>query len=200
MLVYREKINKAKSRFDFIEKDIKKRELKIIDLNNRVTIISKSQVFVQNVAVNTQKLIKYRIEDIIQKAIDVCFPGEYVFDFDFKVNREKTEISFDFIKQGERENVKDESGGGLKNVLAFIFRVIVLSMSANRKTLFLDEPFAALSRNLHPLVGSLLKSLSEELGIQFIMNTHNKEMINFADRVFTINNKKQGDHYVSGVI
>jgi len=192
---YRRIVDDTLSRLRYISKDIEDRKKKKKREDEKLFVIENSQQFVQTVALNTQKLIKYKIESVVQKAIDLCFPGEYAFEFDFQVNRDKTEVSFLFVKDGELESVKDEAGGGLKNVLSFVFREILLSMSNNRNVIFLDEPFAALSMDLQPLVGQLIQGFSKELGIQFILSTHNKEMMSISDRTFNISSKKRGEFF-----
>ena len=43
-----------------------------------------------------------------------------------------------------------------------------------------------LSRDLHHKATEMLKEISEKLGLQIIMVTHSEELIEAADKVFTI--------------
>ena len=43
-----------------------------------------------------------------------------------------------------------------------------------------------LSRDLHHKAAEMLKEISEKLGLQIIMVTHSEELIEAADKVFTI--------------
>jgi len=54
----------------------------------------------------------------------------------------------------------------------------------------LDEPFRFLSKDLQPKAGIMLSQLSENLGIQFIMVTHNEAFVEQADTVIEVSQGK----------
>jgi ABC-type sulfate/molybdate transport systems ATPase subunit len=66
------------------------------------------------------------------------------------------------------------SGGGVVDVAAFALRIACLTLRkpALRKVLILDEPFRFLSAEYRPRVRSLIESLADEFGVQFIIVTH----------------------------
>ena len=53
----------------------------------------------------------------------------------------------------------------------------------------LDEPFRFVSRDLQVKAGQMVKELAERLDLQFIVVTHNKDLIEAADRVFEVSLK-----------
>lgn len=188
---YREIIDKYKGRKELIIQKIKERQIKKDNLNNKLVVILKSQKIIQKIVVDLQNSIKYNINKVINSILETCFPNEYEFQFNFIINKDKTEAEINFIKNGCKENVNDEAGGGLRNILAVAFRIVLLSLSQNRKVLLLDEPFADLSEELHEIMMKILKKLSDELNIQIIMSTHNHNIIYLADKVFKINKKDE---------
>jgi len=149
-----------------------------------------AQVFIQRVAKDTQQNLKFHIEDIVQLAIDSCFPGEYVFQVNFEIKRGQTEASLVFMKNGIPVDPVDASGGGVVDLAAFALRIAVWSLGKTDRVIILDEPFRFLSRNLHHSAGEILKKLSEKLELQIIMVTHNQEMEDVSDKVFIV--KKEG--------
>lgn len=199
MAQYRDKITRLKGRKEFIQAKIEQRKQAKIDLEKRLKIISKAQDFIQVVAVETQNKVKFHIEKIIQMALDICFPGEYQFLLEFKVNSNKTECRLIFLKDDQEEDIMCESGGGLIDIVAFTFRVALWSLGDTRAVLLLDEPFSALSRDLHNKAGLILQELSRELKIQVIMSTHNSDMADYADRVFKVTAKKHGEYKESSI-
>ena len=86
----------------------------------------------------------------------------------------------------------DASGGGAVDVAAFALRVASWSMQhpRSRATIILDEPMRFLSTDLQPKASEMLKQLSEKLGLQFIIITHEEELADEADKVFEIRQRK----------
>lgn len=178
----------------------KKNNEKINDLKSRTEKIEKAQLFLQVTAREIQNSIRYHIEDIVQMVIDSCFPDKYKFELEFVLKRNKTEANLNFYENGRIIDPMNAAGGGLINIACFAIRIAAWSLSRTNSIILLDEPFNNLSEDLQPKAGEILKELSEKLGFQIIMITHNKEtMIDVADRVFEIKLRKEGDWYKSFV-
>jgi DNA repair exonuclease SbcCD ATPase subunit len=64
----------------------------------------------------------------------------------------------------------------------------------------LDEPFKNLSKDLQSKAGEILKLLSQKLGIQIIMITHEQELMEIADKTFEIQKVKDGEWEKSVVV
>jgi len=92
------------------------------------------------------------------------------------------------LGDGVRMNPSADSGGGAVDVAAFALRLSLWSLQnpRSRNTIILDEPFRFLSKDLHHKAGELLKQISETLGIQLIIVTHEKELQQYANKVFTV--------------
>ena len=158
-------IGKRKSILSQLE-NRKKEKQRLEKLRSSLEI---AQVFIQKVAQETQQNLKFHIEDIVQLAVDSCFPGEYIFQVNFEIKRGQTEASLVFMKNGIPVDPVDASGGGVVDLAAFALRIAVWSLGKTEKIIILDEPFRFLSRNLHHSAGEILKKLSEKLELQIIM-------------------------------
>jgi DNA repair exonuclease SbcCD ATPase subunit len=145
-----------------------------------------AQAFIQKVAKETQEQLKYQIADIVNMALDTCFPGEYTFDVDFQIKRGKTEASLVFIKDGHSVDPMDASGGGVVDLASFALRIAVWCLGKTDNVIVLDEPFRFLSRDLQPQAGEILREISHRLNLQIIMVTHSKDIISASDRVFEV--------------
>lgn len=83
-------------------------------------------------------------------------------------------------------------GGSVVNVLSLLFQVLLVSGArpALRPLLLLDEPFDYLDEYSHPAgVGRLLRELAEKLGLQIILVTHSRELVEYGDVVYEITRK-----------
>jgi ABC-type lipoprotein export system ATPase subunit len=59
----------------------------------------------------------------------------------------------------------------------------------SRNVIIMDEPFRFSGRLITKAV-TMVKELSDKLGIQFIINTHSDELIDIADRSWQVLNIK----------
>jgi len=61
-----------------------------------------------------------------------------------------------------------------------------------RNVIILDEPLRFLSEDKQERASQMIKELSDRLGIQFIIVTHNATLAGYADKVFRVRmrNKK----------
>lgn len=84
------------------------------------------------------------------------------------------------------------SGGGAVDIAAFALRIASWSMNSprTRNTIILDEPLRFLSGDNQERASAMIKELSQRLGLQFIIITHNEILSSYADRTFTTSLKK----------
>lgn len=185
-----------------IEDMIQLDKLSLVDFNNRLYNLEKAQVFLQNVAQETQNQLKFRIEDIVNMALETCFPDEYDFQLNFNVSRGKTDCELVFLSKrtGREIDPMNASGGGVVDVACFALRTAcyVLEQGIDN-VIVLDEPMKFVSEDLRERVCEVIKNLSEKLGIQFIIVTHIPEFVEIADRVFKVHKGEDGRSVVERV-
>lgn len=191
-LLYRDLLNKAIGKRDHIKEMLKENKRSLNGLCSDLISLEEAQRFIQEVAKATQEDLRYHISDIVQLALDTCFPDEYQFDISFEIKRGKTEASLSFTKNGIAIDPMEASGGGVVDLAAFALRISAWSLGKSDNVIILDEPFRFLSKDLQPRAGEIMKKLSSHLKLQFIMVTHNDEMINIADRIFVVTQSGAG--------
>jgi spermidine/putrescine transport system ATP-binding protein len=138
---------------------------------------------------------KRQINTIFQNY--ALFPQYNVFDniaYGLRIKKTKEEIVLKevstFIKKMglegmEYKKVSDLSGGQKQRVA--IARALILKP----KILLLDEPMAALDVQLRKKMQNELKNLQEEIGITFILVTHDQEeALTMSDRIIVMNEGK----------
>ena len=141
---------------------------------------------IRTVGQRTQEQLSYHISDITSLALEAVFPNPYELTVDFVPRRNKTECDLMFYRDGNKIDPFDASGGGAVDVAAFALRIASWSMEQpkSRNVIILDEPLKHLSTDYQEKASTMIKQISEKLGIQFIIVTHETVLATFADRIF----------------
>lgn len=183
-----------------LRNELKEERERLASLDKRMKTIEVAQAFIQKVAKETQEHLRFEVEDIVNLALETCFPGEYEFRLDFNIARGKTEARLVFLSQktGREVDPMNASGGGVVDLTAFALRIACYALERGiDNVIILDEPFRFISRDLQSRAGEILRMLSTKLGVQVIMVTHIAEMIDVADRVFEVRKNADGRSVVS---
>lgn len=136
------------------------------------------QETVQKTAKHVQQQVHNQLCPIVSRCLAEIFPQSYEFKIEFDCKRGRTEPRLVFLRDGHEFDPVDESGGGVLEVAAFALRLakLLLSRPKHRRLLVLDEPFRCLNEAAFTRMKELLVMLSEELKMQFIIITHEKEL------------------------
>jgi translation initiation factor RLI1 len=181
---YREKLNKAKGQKALIKSELSSSKTVLNISLKRLELIEKARAYIQLKAQETQNKISIRIEDIVQMAIDTCFAeDDYCFELKFKPQRNRTEANLRLLKDGWET---DSTGEGLVDLEAFGLRIGTWTLERTDNVIVLDEPFKFLDEKRKPLAGEILKELSKTLDLQIIVATHDRGIIDVADRIIEV--------------
>lgn len=187
---YEKKLDMVRGQKTMLLERKKKNAKQLKEMQEQVIAVEKAQIFLQQVAKDTQEQLKYRISDIVNKALDTCYPDEYVFNTDFNIKRGKTEAELYFTKNGAKINPMKSSGGGVVDLASFALRVVAWVLGHSDNVLVLDEPLKWLQPKELQVKGyQIIKELSEKLGIQFIIisnSVNNEDISMIADRMFFV--------------
>ena len=188
---YTSKLNKALASKKLHQNLLEEKMATAEQQKNLCRSIEEAQTFLQLVAKETQEKIRFRLEDIVNLALTSVFGTKYRFEIRFEMKRGQTEAEL-VLWDGENEmDPMEANGGGLTELLSFVLRISLLIISKNRRVLILDEPFRCVSDDLLDVVYALLKRLSEELGIQIIMVTHQQEQaLSYANVIYEVKQSK----------
>ena len=183
-----EKVSQASGRKYQIEDDLKTNREKHTEATKDLELTRKAQKVIQLVAQETQEQLQFQISDLVTLALSSVFGEEMEFGVEFVLKRNKSEAELFFIKNGERVNPMDEAGGGVIDIASFALRVCMWGLQSprSRNVLILDEPFKHLSRDLVIKAGETLQKISEKLNLQIIIISHEKRIIQCANKVFRV--------------
>jgi DNA repair exonuclease SbcCD ATPase subunit len=172
---------------------LKKQELVTIqstlkDLDRQHQNWTKVRDVLSATGILAQKQVRNIIEELVTLAIQCVFGLEYKFIVEDTVARNHPETNFYIEKNGVRHSLRDEHGGSLAVLSAFALRVIIASITCKniRKTVILDEPLKDADKGKLEDLGAMIKKLHELLGIQFIIVTHEDQLMAVADRSFIV--------------
>lgn len=188
IIQFRKHLEQLKGKKALLKSQLK--EEKIALRSNRIKLqdYEIARQIIKEVAQVTQEQITFHVSDITTLALESIFNDPYKLEIQFVQRRNKMECDLFFVRNEERINPLEASGGGAVDVAAFALRIASWSLMQPQisKTIILDEPMRFLSENYQEKASTMLKELSRQLGIQFIIVTHEQTLTAYADNVFEI--------------
>lgn len=189
---YRNLLERQKGQKIQIEQSITTLNQELRDANRDLRRHEQAREIIREVGIKTQQQLSFHISDITSLALEAVFNEPYELKVEFVQRRNKTECDLYFERNGERIDPLTASGGGAVDVAAFALRIASWSMLRphTRNVIILDEPLRFLSVDLQERASIMIKEISEKLGIQFILVTHENTLASYADKVFEVSIKK----------
>jgi len=174
----------------FVEEK-EKLEREKTELSAKMDNLLKARSVVQIVAEQTQKKLEYHISNLVSMALASVFPEPYIFNLRFVQKRNKTEVELVFTKNGnETDDILNSGGGGVADIASIALRISLWSIKKTRPTLILDEPLKFLhSPEYQEKASQMLKEVSQKLGLQIIMVSDQRNILEYADKVISVVNK-----------
>lgn len=151
-----------------------------------VEINIKAREVITTVGKSVQANVASSFTSIVSLALNSVFGDKYSFSLDFVEKRNQLEAELLLHTDGYSCAPIDSVGGGVVDICSLALRIAALIIEGSAKVVVLDEPCRCLSTDLQSKASEMIKTLSEKLGIQFIIITHEDELTSCADKVFTI--------------
>jgi hypothetical protein len=146
----------------------------IKEKTSEVNSVEEAQQIAQQVAQTIQQTAHENIARAVTRCLEAIFEDPYEFSIRFDRKRGKTEATLVLSRNGKEYNDPlNEVGGGVIDVASLSLRLacVMLSKPMRDRVLVLDEPFRNVRGNANKQrLRSLLLSLAEDLGFQFILN------------------------------
>lgn len=150
--------------------------------------LTEASYVLSEVALLTQQQFKNKIEKLITLAMRAVYDSAFEFILQFKKKKDKTMECFPIVlENGEEFSPKDDDGGGLLDIIGIGARLVLLSLEKPRSRLLLvlDEPFKW-TGTLISRAGAFLRTVSEGMGIQIIMISHDNALIDIGDKTWEV--------------
>lgn len=168
----------------------------------------KATIFLQTEAKALQETLRFRLQDVVNAALNAVFPGQYEFIIEFTPRRGNSEVDFTLkdLRTGGVRDIFNDNGGGLADIVAFCLRVATMLIARVRRLLILDEAMKFVSPDMKGAAYEIFEVLIRQFEIQVIANTHDvADMTAVADREFKFKRDRKGvtqvgvvDHGVQG--
>ena len=178
------------------EDELAESEVDVKKIRSHRNTILLSRDILSKIAKLKREETTQKIEKIVSHGLQSVLKDSSV---QFKIIEHQTEknINYKFALEGKgytSEDIRNEKGGGVQNLVSFILTVILSLMLDSNQTRFFvfDEKFAQLSRNYLPAAGSLMRELADRLGCQFLLVSHQTELESHADVVYEFAQNSSG--------
>ena len=140
-----------------------------------------ARAIIQRAVATTQEQLRYKLSNIVTQALALVFDDPYEFKIEFVERRNSTECDLLFSRGGEDYDPLESAGHGAADVASFTLRISYWLLGSTAPFILLDEPFRHLSEDLQPAAAEMIKMLSQEFNLQFLIISHEEEITNCAD-------------------
>lgn len=179
-----------KAKMELLTHQINKTKRSLSIWEKKHTDSIQARALLQDVAKETQQYLEKHITKMVNSALQCVFDDPPEFFAKFVKRRNKTECDLLFVKDGEELPIMKSYGGGVLDVASIALRISFWSIGGTSPILILDEPGKFVSPGLQNKVSKMFKLISKKLGVQFIIISHQADMLEAADKIFKV---KQGD-------
>jgi DNA repair exonuclease SbcCD ATPase subunit len=185
----KERLLKAIAKRDVLIDEIRTNETEMAQWEIILLNLEQAKELINVVAQKTQAKMEFHFSDIASVALSSVDPNFPSLEIKFETRRNQSECDIKFKEYGELDDPMESSGGGAKDIASFALRLAYWSLNKNRPVMILDEPFHFVSPDRQEQTSRMLKMISEKLGIQIIMVSHQQDINYAANKTFRVTKK-----------
>ena len=184
----KDKLNTYTAKQLTLKEDIKSIETKLTEGLQKSGDLEECRSIIQKAANETQNMLKSGIEAIVTSALAaIPFKEQYEFVADFVQRRNSTECDLLFKRGDNTMSPLDSCGYGAADIASFALRIAYWKLNGKlRNTIISDEPFSNLSKEKHIYGMEMMKRISDQFNLQFILISHESSIIERADKLFSV--------------
>lgn len=182
-------VDRCYGQLEYVRESLISTKKELSKTKKEIEYAEKARAIIQKVAKETQQQVQMKVSSLATMGMNAVFDDPYEMELQFVERRNKTELDFVFKRNGHEFSPLDSSGGGAIDVATLTLQICMLSIHFPKKRMILvmDEPLKWLKGKDYPERGAqLIKEISDKLGIQIIMISHDPQLIDSADRIFEI--------------
>lgn len=168
-------------------KDLEKAQIKFKELQKEQDDLNLTMAYFNKLVDSKRKEVMDKVVGIVTYGLQTVFQNPTMkLVVKERMQRNQKFYTLGISIDGVETDDWNSASGGVVDVTSFMLRVVLLSVSSNRRFLVLDEPFKGLSKGYRENLGDFLRSLSEKMGIQFFIVSHQQEIDSAATNLFEI--------------
>lgn len=176
----------VQSRFDAVlatrkeKENVVKAAIKDLEVLNTELLLSDKAVVVARTVYDSRVASFFcELESLVSAGLQKVFSRNYQFKIEYQSSGTKLTLASDETG-GEFTDILNSHGGGVVQVIAFILHIYSMQFSSADKVFLFDEPFAMVSSGyFKERLAQLIVELCEQFHYQFILVTHDTELLNF---------------------
>lgn len=167
-------------------------ELEAQQLAEGSELAVQARVLFESLTDKKREVVRTKIEALVTHGIQSVFGPDYQFRIEQKLARNQVTFEYRIFHAFEGElresDLRGAHGGGLVALVGFLLRVVMVLFvhPPRRRIIFLDETMAALDGDKRAPFAQLLRSLGEQLRMQFCLVSHSPEYAADADKVYMV--------------
>lgn len=192
--VAKENWQKKKSERDFLYKQKEDVVQKVREIEKEKEKLDKVRLLLQKSANFARNQSKEQIQMLVQNALQYVFGSSFRFEIELSDpdNTKNVAAEFYAITDWEgttiRNKPQDSRGGGVVDIISLALRIAVLESIYPRREgpILLDEPGKHVSEDYIVPMVNFLRDISENLGRQIVMVTHNTHLSESADQAYHV--------------
>lgn len=169
------------SELNVLKKDLQNTELDISRLLELKVQTAKAVEVLMILQETNRQLIQEHFEKIVTYALHFIYNADYTFKFDFQRKGNFQGLNFNIISPSSQEplDLLESSGGGVLDIVSLALRVAFLDLAYPKVEgpLILDESLKHLSKEYLSKAADFLNVISDKLGRQVILVTHQHEFL-----------------------
>lgn len=189
--------NQRKGQRDRLKLEVEKKQQEVELLQQKLDMLTKVKLIFQVAAENAREQARQHIEQIVTSALQSVFGPDISFEVALEEKRDRPEVEFLVASTyGGTARIanrpEDSRGGGVVDVVSIALRSALLEGMYPRLDgiMVYDEPAKHVSEEYSTAVAELIKGISEDMGRQIIMVTHNQHLAESGEIAYKIILKK----------
>lgn len=182
-----ERLHTLDTKRNLIHQNILNTNTELNELDESLNHHIEAREIIQKASQLTQQSLEVRLSEIVSQALELVFDDFNLgFSVQFVTKRNSTECDMYITEDGELYDPLGSCGFGAADVASFALRVAMWSLNKTANVMIFDEPFRNLDDDRMPNAALLLSTLSEELGIQMIVVTHEEDLKSNAGKAYRV--------------
>jgi DNA repair exonuclease SbcCD ATPase subunit len=183
----RTQLQAVHGKLEALESQKVKYDKRLKELGEKKILLLKAQGVLDQTITKVSEGGITKIETLVTNGLRLTFPDK---DLSFVIDKKTTARGNNYkilLREGEVTGpIMDTFGGGIVNVVQFLFRMILIQRFGLQKFMVLDEVFNNVSAGYRGNVSSLLRTLCDDQGFNILMITHDPVLAAAADRVYEV--------------
>ena len=186
-----EQFKRQKIQSEYLKSSLREKTRSLRIVNKKINDLEEVHTIWINLAKQIQRKARTHIESIVTMAIQTVYHQPFKFKMVFEEKRKNITCTPLVVIDDKEYSPKDSMGGAMLDIIGFALRITLWSMRVprTRNTFILDEPFRFCG-DLTYRTGLMIKKLSQQLNFQVLLVTHDPDLKEICDKVWSITNKK----------